>query len=66
MNAAGDEVATITDQWSSGLTEEFEEFYFKEPIEGSAIRIRLKGTTAGKWNTIREVSLFCLCCRHRA
>lgn len=56
MNEAGDVVSTVLDIESSGLTDEFEEFYFEEPIEGSSVRITLKGNTANAKNTIREVS----------
>lgn len=41
---------------SGGLTKDFETFYFDEPAQGSKIRLDVKGTTAGKWNGIAEVS----------
>lgn len=49
-------MSTLLNVESSGLTEEFEEFYFEEPAEGSSVRITLKGTTANSKNMIREVS----------
>lgn len=41
---------------SGGLTQDFETFYFDEPVQGSRVRLDVKGTTAGKWNGIAEVS----------
>lgn len=56
-NAAGDVVASLKNLESGGLTEDFEIFYFDKPTKGSKVRISLRGTTAGKWNTITEASV---------
>lgn len=58
MNSAGEVVATVEGLESSGLTNDFEEFFFDEPMEGSSVMIALRGTTASLWNTIREVRKF--------
>eukprot|EP00903_Cladosiphon_okamuranus_P015353 g14179.t1 len=50
-------VAKREDLESGGLTKDFETFYFDEPKQGSKIRIDVKGTTAGKWNGIAEISV---------
>lgn len=48
-------VAKLEDLESGGLTQDYETFYFDEPVQGSKIRLDVKGTTAGKWNGIVEV-----------
>lgn len=41
---------------SGGMTEDFENFALDEPVQASRLRLRVKGTTAGQWNAIAEVS----------
>lgn len=48
-------VSKREDVESGGQTQDFEMFYFDEPMEGSRVRLDVKGTTAGKWNAIAEV-----------
>lgn len=55
-NEAGDVVAEMDNLESSGLTEDFENFYFDEPVEGSKLLVSVKGTTAGSWNSVTEIS----------
>lgn len=54
MNEAGNVVQKLENVESSGLTKEFEVFYFDEPMEGSVIIINLRGTTASAWNAVNE------------
>lgn len=49
-------VAKRQDVESGGQTQDYETFYFDEPAEGSKVRLDFKGTTAGKWNGVVEVS----------
>lgn len=49
-------MAHLEDLESGGRTQDFEIFYFNEPVQGSRIRLDLKGTTAGKWNGVVEAS----------
>lgn len=51
----GNVVSVVENIESGGLTQDFELFYFDEPMPGSRIRLDVMGTTAGKWNAIAEV-----------
>lgn len=56
FDSDGNVVAKREDLESGGQTQDFETFYFDEPVQGSRIRLDVKGTTAGKWNGIAEVN----------
>lgn len=51
----GKAVSKIKNIESGGQTQDFETFYFDEPVAGSRIRLDVKGTTAGQWNAVAEV-----------
>lgn len=48
-------VSVVENIESGGLTQDFELFYFDEPVSGSRVRLDVRGTTAGNWNAIAEV-----------
>ncbi|CBJ30709.1 thaumatin-domain containing protein [Ectocarpus siliculosus] len=50
-------VAKRKDIESGGQTQDYETFYFEEHAEGSKVRLDFKGTTAGIWNAVAEVSI---------
>ncbi len=54
-DSEGNVVAKKKDLESGGMTQDFESFDFDEPVQGSRVRLKVKGTTAGKWNNIAEV-----------
>lgn len=49
-------VAKKKDLESGGQTQDYETFSFEEHAEGSKVRLDFKGTTAGIWNAVAEVS----------
>lgn len=57
FDSDGEVVAKVEDLESGGRTQDFETFYFEKPMQGSKIRLDVKGTTAGKWNGIVEVNV---------